>query len=696
MPTYVVTDPSTGKRIRLTGDSPPSEQELIEIFAQFQQPKTPTVVDEDVPTESNLQAEQQRVAERALERGDRSALDYIRGLAEAGATTLTGATTGALGFGLGSIEGALKELTGEFESGSGEAERLAAQRGSQLTFEPQTEVGQEFVGEIGEALGALPPYMGLAPLSGLRASATANTNNARSALERARNKIDNPEETTNVQVVEAIKKGSEEDILNIAKVDPNFYRAADELGINTEPLAAFASQNPQFRDVSGALQSVPGSVLDVQARDFISEVSRRADTLIEEYGGSIDKNQLGQDFKRDSLNTIDNLFNEADKVYSDLKTVLPPTTRVEAPNTLDFISMKAMEFGGFEELPPRLKGIFNSLNPKTKGDTTTPPTLGRVDQIRKEIGQAIGKGTGPFKDVEQGLNKALYAKLSRDLDEFAESTGGDALAISNAGKALVKQRKQLEDNMVTLLGKDLNQALNVTVSGAIKNLSKGQTDRFREVLRAIPRAKRQEVVMTAMNDVFKGTGVGQDSLSPTQFTKWYQTINRSPSTKKLLFSSLPKESRKAIDNLFELSRGISRAQGQKKDTGRINALFNEDTGMIRKLVGRVAAPLVVTATGSPTASMSTSALMDFLNQTTNGAKVASDMVGSPAFQDMMRRAVRDGFIEGKQLTNELAAAEKRLMKTKQYKNWIDSMADKGVVLGTGGILSYLFNEEEQE
>jgi len=32
MPTYKVTDPSTGKTLRLTGDSPPSETELNQIF----------------------------------------------------------------------------------------------------------------------------------------------------------------------------------------------------------------------------------------------------------------------------------------------------------------------------------------------------------------------------------------------------------------------------------------------------------------------------------------------------------------------------------------------------------------------------------------------------------------------------------------------------------------------------------------
>lgn len=38
MPTYKITDPATGRVFRVTGDSPPTEQELEQIFANLQQP----------------------------------------------------------------------------------------------------------------------------------------------------------------------------------------------------------------------------------------------------------------------------------------------------------------------------------------------------------------------------------------------------------------------------------------------------------------------------------------------------------------------------------------------------------------------------------------------------------------------------------------------------------------------------------
>ena len=41
MPTYTVTDPNTNKTLTLEGDSPPTEEELEEIFAGYA-PAEPT------------------------------------------------------------------------------------------------------------------------------------------------------------------------------------------------------------------------------------------------------------------------------------------------------------------------------------------------------------------------------------------------------------------------------------------------------------------------------------------------------------------------------------------------------------------------------------------------------------------------------------------------------------------------------
>ena len=49
MPTYRVTDPTTGRSLRLTGDSPPTEQELNEVFASTVENIQPQKIETDIP-----------------------------------------------------------------------------------------------------------------------------------------------------------------------------------------------------------------------------------------------------------------------------------------------------------------------------------------------------------------------------------------------------------------------------------------------------------------------------------------------------------------------------------------------------------------------------------------------------------------------------------------------------------------------
>lgn len=351
-------------------------------------------------------------------------------------------------------------------------------------------------------------------------------------------------------IAKAIKTGTNDDLAKLVDADPKFYQAADELGISTEPLASFASKNPQFVSIESGLASVPSSHLDVQTKAFIREAAEKADDLIERYGGTLDKGQLNVDFKRQAIEVIDDLSQQADDAYSSIAKNLPKSGRYAAPETISFIKGLSKEVGGVKELPPKLRKIFNDLTPKIKtkkGKTITNaatgipktygaseevinPTLGKIDHLRREIGQALSKKSGAFKDAEEGLLKALYARLRTDLDSIAKEEGFQS--ISETASSLIVRRKQLEDNLKTLLGKDLNKSLSINVGGAVKNLAKGDIARFNKVIDAIPKKQRGEVVLSAMNDVFKGTGVNQQSLSPNQFVKWYESINRSPSIKK--------------------------------------------------------------------------------------------------------------------------------------------------------------------
>ena len=92
--------------------------------------------------------------------------DQVIGAGEAALTLATGATTGALGFIGGTLEGAAKELTGEIPRGEGE--KIAQERAAGLTFSPRTEVGQDIIQGISDIVGVLPPVIGTTPLNTLK------------------------------------------------------------------------------------------------------------------------------------------------------------------------------------------------------------------------------------------------------------------------------------------------------------------------------------------------------------------------------------------------------------------------------------------------------------------------------------------------------------------------------------------------
>jgi len=186
----------------------------------------------------------------------------------------------------------------------------------------------------------------------------------------------------------------------------------------------------------------------------------------------------------------------------------------------------------------------------------------------------------------------------------------------------------------------------------------------------------------------------QRSLNPTQYTKWYQSINRSPAAKATLFKELPPGAPKALDNLFKVTSGISRALGDRVTTGRLNAMFNEETGFLRRMVGRVAPAVVAFSTGSPLAASMTSASTAFLRQGTDGAKRASDLLGSPQFQAVVRRSAKEGVIDGKKASAGLNKAENAMKKSKTYRDWELSLdTQQKQLLKDSGLIGYLFAQQ---
>lgn len=85
MPTYKVTDPNTGRVLRLTGDSPPTQQELEGIFSQYQVDQQP-VIDPNVMVDSPRNMRQQMLEQQAsgMSIPETAAVGFGRGLTTIG------------------------------------------------------------------------------------------------------------------------------------------------------------------------------------------------------------------------------------------------------------------------------------------------------------------------------------------------------------------------------------------------------------------------------------------------------------------------------------------------------------------------------------------------------------------------------------------------------------------------------------
>lgn len=135
------------------------QRKPVNLLADLQQQQAQQQIQSEVPTDENL-------AIPAPGSPDRSFGERLIGAGEAALTLLTGATGGAAAFAATAPDAVIGELTGQVETGEGL--QKAQQAAANLTFEPRTEAGKEFVSDISGLLSVLPPILAAGPLGVLK------------------------------------------------------------------------------------------------------------------------------------------------------------------------------------------------------------------------------------------------------------------------------------------------------------------------------------------------------------------------------------------------------------------------------------------------------------------------------------------------------------------------------------------------
>ena len=150
MPTYVVTDPDTGLKLRLTGDSPPTEEELEQLFSVANDQRVSNNNGDMLASGPNM-GPQARAPERRTFPG--------QGVGEAAATLISGAVAEPVAGLAGLVELA---RSGDSSSAADAVQHMQ----SSLTYSPKTEGGKEAIQTVGEPLQAAAEFFdsrGLTP-----------------------------------------------------------------------------------------------------------------------------------------------------------------------------------------------------------------------------------------------------------------------------------------------------------------------------------------------------------------------------------------------------------------------------------------------------------------------------------------------------------------------------------------------------
>lgn len=401
-----------------------------------------------------------------------------------------------------------------------------------------------------------------------------------------------------------------------AAPDPEAVAAARRLGIEDYLQPDHVTTNQAFRELSQVLKSVPGSASGAAEKQGLEQVAKRADDLITEIGGTHDLSTLDATVKRALQTTRDQLKGKADKLYDQVREAVPARSEVEAANVLAVIEQRAADLGGKEYLSRMEKQILGKLSPKQVKDASgkvvgqRQPTYALLDDVRRDLTAAKFKRAGAFKDADDRLVDMLQGALREDQQAAAARFGmGETWDLAQKTAAAYKG---VQDDMAALFGRELDGSLVGDLSRGVAGLAKGDTARFRQLLRLVPEDMRQELVASGLATAF-GKNARNGAINFGSYAKWYEGLQKNQQAFTALMANLPPSARQGLRDLYVVSNGISKATRERITTGRLTEgmkaieqqLEPADTLMARvyqmakKAAGTAAAEALTTTAGTP-------------------------------------------------------------------------------------------------
>ncbi len=605
-----------------------------------------------------------------------------------GATITSAALAEPVG-GLAGIGAAV--LPGEEGAGARTAEAV----GAAMTYEPEGLAGEylegigTFLQPVGEAMDALETGLGEATLEatgspmlatmahtaptallevlglGLLRKPSQAARAAAKAQERVRVEpnltpeqraiaVIEPEERTYEQITKDLGARQKEPVAKDVRPDPEIQAAAEELGVDLNP--GHYSTSEAFIRVEQALKSQPRSLLAAKEAEAITKVGERADELILEFGGDLDKSLLDTKVRTRLQESIDGLEKQSDRAFAAVNKAIPAATKVRARASRAYLAQRLEDMGGdVTGLSPAEKALHGVLS------QDRPPTYARMDELRKDVGEGF-KRLGSFKDDASGNLKQVYGVLQQDQQGIADAYKvGKTYA---AARKMVQTRKDLEANSMKVFGRDLNKSLVPQMLQASTALTKGDVAKLKNLMNALPADARQGAAATMLNDLFT-SGTRKKGSIGQGFASAYQALNRNAGAKRELFKYLPEEAQRRFDSIGIVSEGIYRAKALENTSKTARDILEslENGSMVANVADKVSDTVLgrMTFVPGPTRWLAAGAKVskDATKEAFNKQKAADKLLASREFNTALQKAA-----EG-----QVKEAEVMLKRSKAWQAW---------------------------
>lgn len=488
-------------------------------------------------------------------------------------------------------------------------------------------------------------------------------------------------------LAEQIKTGKMARVAETFQPDIEKIKAFEDLDIDYLP--QYVSDNPTAAAIAENLKDIPGSILAKREKEIVEQLGKKADEIIVQGGGTIEKGELASRYIEKANNVINDLATESNKFYNKVSDAIPKNTPASTENIMDILKSRADDVGGEKYLSAKERSLLKSLDPETN------PTYGRLDMMRRQIGEQLGGIDTPFRNVDRKTLGDLYDALTNDQETIILRQGNqDLLETYLTGKYIVAQRKGIEKQLQNVLGKKVTGDVTKKMGNAVKQLATGDYRTFDNLLKDIPaelgKDMRRELVTTALNDAFISGARSKGPISIGGFGSYWKKLNRNPKAMARLKNELGPDTWKRVQTLATVNDALKQTMELSVKTGRqlsTPGLFDE----VNKIASRAYGTAKKVGARTPVVG---SIFGDIANMPKNARSIAADeLLSDRKFQNILRQKAM-----GKVDTPKRTANVNRLIENmKTFKKWKKSLPPADADdLATVGALGYFTGRQKQE